>query len=89
MRIMVEILTTALATSKTVPPTEPVMMLLANQSRVLANNTERKGTPRMVKMATVAMQDPITGNQPAAFRARAAPMPRLRTTKAAPSHKDR
>src|ERR1035441_10742989 len=69
MRIIVEILIVALANSSTVPPMDPLTILLANHSRVLTSNTDRNGTPLIVKIAIVAMQEPITGNQPAAFLA--------------------
>jgi hypothetical protein len=75
MRMMVEILTAAFANSNNVPPIDPVRMLLANHSRVLASNTDRNGTPLMVKIAIVAIDEPTTGNQPAGFLANAAPRP--------------
>ena len=75
MRIIVQILMDALATSNNVPPMDPLMMLLASHNSVLANNTQRNRTPRIVKIATVAMQEPITGNQPAADREKAKPNP--------------
>ena len=89
MRTIVEILMMALATSNNVPPMEPLMTLLASHSRVLASSTHRNGTPRIVKIAIVAMQEPITGNQPAAFLANAAPSPTFTQIIAAPSNNDR
>jgi hypothetical protein len=89
MRIMVEILMVAFASSNNVPPIDPLMILLANHSRVLDSSTARNGTPRIVKIATVAIDEPITGNQPAVFLANAAPMPTFTITIAAPSNHDR
>jgi hypothetical protein len=89
MRIIVEILTVAFANSNTVPPMDPAMILLANHSRVLASNTDRNGTPRIVKIAIVAMHEPITGNQPAVFPANAAPRPTFAPIITAPSNNDR
>src|ERR1039458_4497316 len=63
MRIIVEILIVALANSSTLPPMDPLTILLANHSRVLTSNTDRNGTPLIVKIAIVAMQEPINGNQ--------------------------
>ena len=89
MRIIVQILMTALATSNNVPPMDPLMILLASHSKVLANNTHRNRTPRIVNIAIVAMQEPTTGNQPAAFLANAAPNPTFTQIIAAPSNHDR
>ena len=89
MRTIVQILMVALATSNNVPPMEPLMILLANHSRVLVSSTHRNGTPFIVKIAIVAMQEPITGNQPAAFLANAAPNPTFTQIIAAPSNHDR
>src|ERR1035438_5629792 len=89
MRTIVQILMVALATSNNVPPMEPLMILLASHSRVLASSTHRNGTPFIVKIAIVAMQEPITGNQLAAFRANAAPRPMFTQIIAAPSNHDR
>ncbi len=80
---------TAFAISSSVPPMDPVIMLLANQSSVLASNTHRNGTPLIVKIAAVAMQEPITGNQPAVFLVNAAPKPTFTTMITAPSKSDR
>ena len=89
MRIIVQILMIALATSNKVPPMDPLMILLASHSRVLASSTHRNGTPRIVKIAIVAMQEPTTGNQPARFLANAAPRPTFTQMIAAPSNHDR
>src|ERR1019366_7016339 len=89
MRIMVQILMVALATSSNVPPMDPLMILLASHSSVLASSTHRNGTPRIVKIAIVAMQEPTTGNQPAALLANAAPNPTFTQIIAAPSNHDR
>ena len=89
MRMMVEILTAAFANSNNVPPIDPVRMLLANHSRVLASNTDRNGTPLMVKIAIVAIDEPTTGNQPAVCLANTAPRPTFATIIAAPSSHDR
>src|ERR1035441_10286989 len=90
MWIMVEILTVALAISNNVPPMDPVMILLTSHSRVLASNMDRNRTPLIVKIATVAMHEPITGSQPTGwFLANTAPKPRLTPIIAAPRNKDR
>ncbi len=89
MRIIVEILMVALANSNNVPPMDPVMILLANHSRVLASNIHRNRTPRIVKIAIVAMQEPMTGNQPARFLANAAPRPMFAAMITPPSSHDR
>ena len=86
---MVVMLIVALATSKRVPPMDPVMMLLANQRRVLASSMARKGTPFSVKIATVAMQEPMIGSQPALVRANARPRPMLAQNITAPSTHER
>ena len=89
MRIIVEMLIIAFANSSNVPPIDRLMILLANHSSVLTSNTDRNGTPRIVKIAIVAMQEPITGNQPAGFLANAAPIPTFAITITAPSNHDR
>ena len=89
MRMIVEILMTALAISNNVPPIDPVMILLASHNRVLASNTHRNGTPRILIIAIVAMQEPITGNQPAMFLANATPRPMFTPIIAPPSNHDR
>src|ERR1019366_7331539 len=89
MRIMVEILMAALANSSTVPPMDRLTILLASHNRVLASKTDRNGTPLIVKIAIVAMQEPMTGNQPAAFLANTAPRPTFTPIIAAPSNHDR
>lgn len=89
MRIMVVMLMTALESSRAVPPMERARMLLANQSRVLANRTQRKGMPLMVKIAMVAMQVATTGNQPARLLAKRTPRPMFAARISAPSGSDR
>src|ERR1035438_9957233 len=89
MRTIVQILMVALATSSNVPPMDPLMILLASHSRVLASSTHRNGTPFIVKIAIVAMQDPTTGNQPAALLANAMPRPMFTQIIAAPSNHER
>jgi hypothetical protein len=88
-RTIVEMLTVALANSNNVPPMDPVRMLLANHSRVLASSTDRNGTPLIVKIAIVAIDEPITGSQPAVFLANATPIPTLAQSITAPSSHDR
>jgi len=80
MRMMVKIFTTALTISNTVPPTDPLIALLASHSSVLSSRTQRKGIPRMVKMAMVATAEPITGNQPAGLFTNTAPTPTMAAT---------
>jgi len=89
MRIIVQILIVAFANSNNVPPIDPVIILLANHSSVLTSNTDRNGTPLIVKMATVAMHEPTTGSQPALFLAKTAPKPTFTAIITAPSNHDR
>src|ERR1019366_946972 len=89
MRIIVQILMVTLATPNNVPPMDPLMILLASHSRVLASSTHRNGTPFIAKIAIVAMHEPTTGNQPAVFLANAAPRPTFTPIIAAPSNHDR
>ncbi len=89
MRSMVEMLIVAFASSNKVPPMEPVMILLANHRSVLTSNTDRNGTPLIVKIAKVAMHEPITGNQPARFLAKSTPMPTFAAIITVPSANDR
>jgi hypothetical protein len=89
MRIIVEILIVAFAASNNVPPIDRLMMLLANQSSVLISSTDRNGTPRIVKIAMVAMQEPTIGNQPAGLLTNAPPTPTFAITITTPSTHDR
>lgn len=64
IRTMVEKFAMAIIVSSAVPPIEPDRILLANQKNVALSKVARIGIPVIRNTAIVAVQDPITGNQP-------------------------
>ena len=88
-RSIVQELTAAIVSSKNVPPTDRLSTLFTSHRIVQPSRTDRRPMPCIVKMATVAQQDAITGSHPALLFTNAAPTPRLTATIAAASHKER